>query len=179
MGKYLKYIKYVIRHKWFVFVECCKYGLVFEGLFHDISKFLPSEFFPYANFFYGKNSKKPRDKTGYYKPTDTGDIKFDYAWLYHQKRNKHHWQYWILPEDEGGIKLMPMPDKYIIEMVCDWRGAGKAQGFTGKDEIAKWYLANKEKMQLNPETREKVENLLSLMSGVSVKQDYQEDTVEN
>ena len=25
---------------------------------------------------------------------------FDVAWLHHQKRNKHHWQYWLLSPDK-------------------------------------------------------------------------------
>ena len=74
MNKYFKYFHYIIRHKWFVFLECYKEGIIWRGITHDLSKFLPSEFFPYANHFYGeKNSdiKKGRDESGYYKPTDT------------------------------------------------------------------------------------------------------------
>lgn len=51
MRKYLKYFNYVFRHKWFVFVECFKFGLLWQGLIHDWSKFLPDEFIAYANFF--------------------------------------------------------------------------------------------------------------------------------
>ena len=146
--KYLKYLSYVIRHRWFVMLACWKEGFFWLGIFHDWSKFLPSEFFPYAEHFYGKNShhkdethtargiKTGRDETGYYKPTDTGDKAFDFAWLLHQKRNKHHWQWWILPEDDGGEIIMLMDYKYLVEMVCDWRGAGRAQGTP--DDLA-WY----------------------------------------
>lgn len=93
--KYFRYLNYVIRHKWFVFLECCKLGIPYLGIIHDWSKVLPSEFIPYARYFYGEkgdNIKKSRDKTGYYKPYDTGNSLFDFAWLLHQKRNKHHWQ---------------------------------------------------------------------------------------
>ena len=72
MKKYLKYFNYVIKHKWFVFLECWKAGIIWQGIVHDLSKLLPSEFFPYSIYFYG-NSKN--------------DKEFDNAWLLHQKRN--------------------------------------------------------------------------------------------
>jgi len=158
--KYWKYLKYVLRHKWYVGIECVRRGLIWRGIMHDMSKFLPSEFIPYANFFYGENNdiKRGRNATGYYKPTDTGDNDFDFAWLLHQKRNRHHWQWWILPEDEDGIKIIKMDDKYRTEMLCDWIGAGKAQGhFSPKDdplqETRNWWNANNHKMQLHEDTR--------------------------
>lgn len=155
-------MSYVVRHKWYVGKECFQHRLYWRGITHDISKLLPSEFAPYANYFYGKDHdiKRGRDETGYYKPYDTGDHAFDFAWLLHQKRNRHHWQWWILPTDEEGVKLLDIPDKYILEMVCDWRGAGKAQGHKKPGELQKWYAANKNKMQLSQLSRFKVEQLL-------------------
>ena len=165
--KYLKYLHYIVRHKWYVMYECFKKGLIWRGLLHDLSKFYPSEFVPYANYFYGNKSdiKKGRNSTGYYKPTDTGDVAFDFAWLLHQKRNRHHWQWWILPEDDGGVKIMEMQEVYRTEMLCDWIGAGKAQGhFSPKDdylqETRNWWNANNHKMQLHPKIREYFNNLL-------------------
>jgi len=167
--KYLKYLKYILKHKWYVMIECFKNGLIWRGLMHDLSKFLPSEFIPYANFFYGNNKdiKRGRNSTGYYKPTDTGDKKFDFAWLLHQKRNRHHWQWWILPEDKGGVKILSIPEPYLTEMLCDWIGAGKAQGhFSPKDdyllETRNWWNANNHKMQLHQNTRLYYERILKL-----------------
>ena len=111
---YWKYLKYVIRHKWFVFLECCK--------------FRPSEFIPYARYFYGNYP----DYWEKIKGLCTQDIKqrFDKAWLLHIHRNPHHWQYWILREDNpvfiGKSKIIPMPVKYLKEMLADWHGAGQA-----------------------------------------------------
>jgi len=163
--KYWKYLKYVVRHKWYVMIECFKRGLIWRGLVHDISKLFPSEFIPYANFFYGSAIEKGRNSTGYYKPTETGDEEFDFAWLLHQKRNKHHWQWWVLPEDEGGIKVIEMEPKYRTEMLCDWIGAGKAQGhFSPKKdplrETKHWWKENNHKMQLHKGTRSYFELLL-------------------
>jgi len=151
MLKHLRYASYVLRHKWYVFIEACRLGIPWLGIIHDWSKLRPSEWIPYANFFYGYN---PRDETGYYKPTDTGNAAFDFAWLLHQKRNKHHWQWWVLPEDEGGIKVLEMPLKYRKEMLADWRGAGRAQG---TPDTSKWYATNHHKMRLAPETRAWIE----------------------
>ena len=95
---YIKYLWYVIRHKWFVFVECVKLGVPWLGLIHDLSKFLPREFIPYARNFYGTYPKDLR----YTRFTAEGvKAAFDVAWLHHQKGNRHHWQYWLLQYDQG------------------------------------------------------------------------------
>ncbi len=156
MIKHFKYLSYVLRHKWFVFIECYKMGMLWLGIIHDWSKFLPSEWFPYVEHFHGKGEgiKTGRDETGYYKPTDTGDKAFDFAWLLHQKRNRHHWQWWILPEDDGGEIVMEMPVEYRLEMLCDWFGAGRAQG---TPDVTAWYNKNKDKMRLHPNTRQSIE----------------------
>jgi len=167
MKKYLKYLGYILRHKWYVGLECFKRGLIWRGIMHDMSKLLPSEFIPYANYFYGDGNdiSRGRDETGYYKPAEVGDEEFVFAWLLHQKRNRHHWHWWILPEDEGGVKILEIREPYFTEMVCDWIGAGKAQGyFSPKDNplegTRKWWKKNNHKMQLNSKTRDKMEELL-------------------
>lgn len=158
MKKYLKYLKYLLKHKIFVTQECFKRGLIWQGILHDLSKFLPSEFFPYARHFF-KEDKPKREKTGYYKPINTGNSEFDFAWFLHQKRNKHHWQWWIQPDDYEGVVILPMKDKYILEMFCDWLGASRAQGFES-GTVDQWYKNNGPKLQLHPESRKKIEKIL-------------------
>jgi len=53
------------------------------------------------------------------------------------------------------MSFAPMSHDARLEMLCDWIGAGKAQGFG--NNTAKWYLENKDKMKLHPITREWVE----------------------
>jgi len=154
---YLKYLKYVLVHKWHVFLACRKLGITWLGIIHDMDKFYPDEFGPYARYFKGKIDKG-RSGKGYYKPYDTGDAEFDFAWFLHQKRNKHHWQWWVMPKDMEDVKLLEIPDKYIKEMVADWIGANKAQKSTGTP--VDWYMENRHKLQLHPETAKKVEDLL-------------------
>lgn len=155
-----RYLSYVLRHKWYVFLECCKVGIPWRGIIHDLSKFSPAEWFPYARHFYGPGAKQRRDKTGYYKPTDTGDPAFNIAWLHHANGNDHHWQWWTqVEDDQKSIKVYPMSEAARKEMLADWRGAGKAQG---KPDTFAWYQANKDKMLLHPETREWIEKALGI-----------------
>jgi len=166
--KYLKYFWYVVRHKWYVMLACFdrsefQNGMYWLGVTHDWSKLRWSEYRAYTEHFYGKGKdiKSGRDETGYYKPTDTGDADFDFAWHLHQKRNRHHWQWWCLPEDSDGVKVLEMQPKYRLEMFCDWLGASKAQGNGGDiASIRAWYEKNGEKMQLHPDTRDWVEWML-------------------
>jgi hypothetical protein len=167
MNKYFKYLSYLFRHKWYVGVELFKKKLYWQAFSHDMSKFLPSEFFPYVNKF-GKGIKEGRDKTGYYDPTK-GDFKF--AWFKHQKRNKHHWQYWVMPKDGGkGNVIFEIPNKYVIEMIADWTGASKAQG--SKSTVKEWYLANKDKLVLHPTARWTIELSVLGMCGVERASKY-------
>lgn len=161
MLKHLKYLWYVIKHKWYVFIECCKLGIPIKGLLHDLSKFKPSEWYPYTNYFYGNYpSEKEMTALEFWKYDGiTKEIiknQFDKAWLYHQNRNKHHWQYWILQKDSGSTKILEMPDKYKKEMLADWIGAGKA--ITDSDNCKEWYKNNKDKMLLHKNTRLWIEN---------------------
>lgn len=145
---FIKYLKYLIKHKYYVTVECFKRGLYWRGLTHDLSKFLPDEFIPYMNFFYGKSKEFAQSQ-------------FDFAWLKHQKRNPHHWQWWILKEDSGEYKIFEMSREYREEMLCDWHGAGKA--IMGKNSNTKeWYLKNKDKIIIGPYTRKWIEEQLNL-----------------
>ena len=159
MRRYLVYMGYVLRHKWFVFLEACKLGIPWRGLVHDLDKLRPDEFIPYARFFHNPDGRKRqvRNRTGYYKPDDTGDAAFDFAWFLHQKRNRHHWQSFVFPLSAGGERIMPMQRADVLEMIADWRGAGRAQGTP--DTIA-WYCQNGDKLRLHPDTRVLVESLL-------------------
>lgn len=146
----LRYLWYVIRHKWFVFVECCKVGIPWRGIVHDLSKFSRAEWKPYALSFYGL--------WGYTERPDWLVSEFDHAWLHHLHRNDHHWQYWILTQDEDQDKVLPMPDRARREMLADWRGAGRA--ITGKDNTKAWYLDHQDKMELHQETRDWIDSQL-------------------
>ena len=157
---YIGYGWYLAKHRWFVFVECCKLGIPWLGIIHDWSKLRPSEFIPYANYFYPNGVKRLANlKLGYSKPVDSGDAGYEWAWLLHQKRNRHHWQFWVVPRGDGTNKVLDMPSRYLREMVADWRGAGRAYGNT---DTIEWYEKNKNRIVLHPETEKKVEEYLRL-----------------
>jgi hypothetical protein len=136
-------------------MACWRERLFWRGLIHDWQKWLPREFFPYAVFF-GKHN--PRDKTGYYKPTDTGSRSFDAAWMHHVHHGDHHWQHWCVAT-EGELKVHEMPRAAIVEMLCDWDGAGRAQNAT--TSVREWFDINKHKMRFAPLTAYCIENMLS------------------
>lgn len=118
MRRYTEYLKYVLRHKWFVFQECLKLGVpLWIAILHDWDKFLPDEFIPYAKTFY-----KPDGSKQYIESMD-----FAHAWMLHQHRNKHHWQYWLKlpqPQNSGGTIW---EDKTIQELGIIVWDRGEAQ----------------------------------------------------
>ena len=118
---------------------------------HDESKDSIAEYEAYDNYFYGRNKS-------YQVVQD-----FNRAWLHHIHNNPHHWQHWVLINDdpnEGEI-ILDMPDVYIIEMICDWWSFSWKQGNLG--EIFKWYEEHKEYMKLSDYTRRKVQDILNKM----------------
>ena len=164
----LKYLWSVMRHKWFVFLAACELGVPLLGIIHDASKFKSSEMLSYAKYFYGdyiyekyEDAPPPikNHAASLISIKSEVDAAFNKAWNDHQKCNKHHWQYWVLINDrsEPQIQAIPMPERYIREMVADWRGAGRAYG---NPNTLGWYLGTRDKQIMHPETRKRVEELL-------------------
>lgn len=162
MKQYWVYLKYLMRHKYYVSVECFKHGLFWRGLTHDLSKFGLTEFSAYANYFYNPDGSK---RIG----SKHSDIStpFNLAWLHHQNKNDHHWQWWILQADDGLCQCMPMSKNATMEMLCDWIGAGKAQGFS--DNLIPWYLKNAKRIEMHRETRIAVHKFLIVASDNNVE----------
>jgi len=149
LKRHWSYLKYVIRHKWFVLMASKRIGAsLCLALIHDKSKFRPSEWWPYAETFYKPDGSKQYDETE----------EFNLAWLLHQNRNPHHWQHWLLKMDSGDVLAIEMPRRYALEMVADWMGSGRA--ITGRWEYAEWYAKNREKIVLHDNTRKTVEWIL-------------------
>jgi hypothetical protein len=114
---------------------------------HDISKWDDEEFFAYCEYFYGNNKDAKETLED-----------FDYAWLRHQHNNPHHWQHWLLRQDDGDVKALEMPYLNVIEMVCDhW-----AFSWVKDDlyEIFEWYDNNASKMVLHENTKSLYESIL-------------------
>lgn len=115
---------------------------------HDTSKNEPDEYDAYDAYFYGGNRSYAVVQ------------EYRRAWLRHIHRNPHHWQHWVLINDdpnEGEI-VMDMPYEYIIEMICDWWAFSWAKG--NLNEIFNWYDEHKNHMKLGDNTRKTVDSIL-------------------
>ena len=146
--KTIKHIVLVMRHKWYVFIFCCKLGMPYRGFMHDWSKFSPTEFFESIRYYKGTYSPitECKRQNGYSK-----------AWLHHKGRNKHHPEYWY---DEHATDQTPMiPYKYVAEMICDKLSASKI--YNGK----KWTLSSEleywEKEKLKTYLNDNIKEMLT------------------
>lgn len=143
----LQYLFYLLKHKYYVARECWKLGLIWQGIIHDWQKFLPCEWIPYAQTFYGTGEDHPG---------------FNAAWLHHQHYGPHHWQHWLLHEDSGKTITLEMPWKYCQEMLADWRGMSFTLFGADNGRTTAWYLANRKLIRLHPNTRLWIEGQLGL-----------------
>ena len=158
---YIKYLKYVLEHKKNVFIECMKLAmqhhgkikrqLIIHAFTHDLSKFLPCEFIPYARKFYGDYPSITDHRFGQYtgKFKEDIEIDFDKAWEHHYKNNKHHWNYWIGKN---------MPYNYIMQMIADWKGMARKFGDTEQE----YYLKHYHEFDMTYQTRLDVEMDLNI-----------------
>ena len=138
-----------------------------NALFHDRSKADKEEYDAYDAYFYGGNRS--------YKVVND----FNYAWLRHIHQNPHHWQYWILFEDDPNgdapYKALEMPVPYVLEMIADWWSFSWKNG--NLEEIFDWYDAHKDTIILHPKTRKLVESILDELHKAIIFQKW--DTIEH
>ena len=135
---YWKYFWVVVRHKWYVLLAGLDLKVpIINLLFHDYDKFFPTNFITYANYIVDHKNKEG----------------FQRSWNYHQKRNKHHWNYWVLIDGYDDLKVLKIPNNDRLELVSDWIAAGKVYG----TPIKIWYEQNKEKILLHPDSRNEIE----------------------
>jgi hypothetical protein len=90
MRPFVKYLWYILRHKYYVYQEARTLKVGFwQAIIHDWTKFSRVEFNAYCNYF------ERQKKIGPYQ------IAFKRAWLHHIHRNPHHWQHYVLVNDDG------------------------------------------------------------------------------
>lgn len=114
-------------------------------LLHDDTKTVPSEYQAFDEYYYGEHTKFTVQN-------------YRLAYLEHIHRNPHHWQYWILINDDGTKINMDMPYEYIIEMICNWWARSWEEG--DPYLIFAWYEENKSKIKLSKRTKDTVEDIL-------------------
>ena len=115
---------------------------------HDRSKYEAEEYDAYDKYFYGGSRSYAVVRN------------FNLAWLHHIHTNPHHWQHWILINDDSdiGIQALDIPNSFIIEMICDWWSFSWTKG--NLFEIFEWYDSHKNYMMLSEKTRRFVESYL-------------------
>lgn len=161
----LKYLKYVVKHKIFVFIAGRKLGVpLWRLMIHDWTKFMPAEWSGYRDrFFTGRTGQLDKEQDA---------LAFHLSWTHHWHHNPHHWEYWLRASSANesvtpgahpmfqSMKPMRMPVTYVFEMVADWMGAGRA--ITGSWDMTEWFEENKNRMVLHDETRRLAEKLVNV-----------------
>lgn len=144
------------RHK--VMEHCFRAGIGFQGLFHDLSKYTPTEFIAGMKYFQGDRSpnEKERETIGY-----------SSAWLHHKGRNHHHYEYWTdynpVTKKVEGVK---MPVRFFVEMVCDRIAASKIyrkEKYKDSDPLD-YFMGRKGVMMLHPTTEKQLEYVLRMLA---------------
>ena len=149
------YTNYIIEHRdnvlkayqWLVDHKIIPNNYQHNIATHDISKWSNEEYDAYDKYFYGKQGQ-------------TAEVKeaFNFAWLHHIHANPHHWQHWVLINDDDGTHALKMPEEFVIEMVCDhWAFSHKSGNLY---EIFDWYKTHKTNMILHRNTKVAYEAIL-------------------
>ncbi|MBQ0058947.1 MAG: catalase, partial [Lachnospiraceae bacterium] len=82
LAKTWGHFKTITRHHHKVMCYCLRGGLIRQGIFHDLSKLSPTEFWVGARYFQGTRgpNNAERESTG-----------VSTSWCHHKGRNKHHY----------------------------------------------------------------------------------------
>lgn len=144
------------RHKRLVRKFCFKSGLYGQGIRHDWSKYSPTEFRSGVKYFQGDRSPNDieRRTDGYSK-----------AWLHHQGRNRHHWEYWMDYIPGVGYGTVAMPPRYTAEMACDRIAACMVynkEKYTSGDALSYFRNSKTVPKMMHPDTAALLTKLLTM-----------------
>jgi len=151
----IKHFMVITKHRHQVIKHCAKCGIFWQGLKHDLSKYSPTEFIPGAKYFLGTRSPNEGERQ---------DKGYSLAWIHHQGRNKHHFEYW--KDYNPSTKMqepVKMPYRYVAEMFCDRVAASKI--YQGKNysqaHPLEYFLKAKKTRAIHPQTSDELEFLLT------------------
>ena len=107
------HFKTITRHKLLVMHYCFRAGMYKQGLLHDLSKYAPVEFLVGCKYYHGRQKSQQCRKRRYRNIKNPGFII--------KGATNIIFEYWVdyAPGDEHIINGVPMPRKYIAEMVMD------------------------------------------------------------
>lgn len=164
--KFWKHFKTVTWHRWLVRDGCFRVGLYWQGLTHDLSKYSPTEFLSGVKYYQGTRSPNSAEREA------NG---FSQAWMHHKGCNRHHYEYWTdLSLKTRRYESVPMPRKYLVEMVMDRRAACMVyQGKNYHPSSALEYLENsRERMFINDETLRQLTYILTMLKDKGEKETF-------
>ena len=166
MSKALKHFRTITKHRHKVISHCFKAGIGFQGLFHDLSKYSPREFFVGAKYFQGTKSPNEEERRLY---------GYSKAWMHHKGRNRHHFEYWTDYNPERRVvEPVKMPFNYLAEMFCDRVAASKIyNGKAYKDtDPLNYFLKSKATRFIHKETSEELEKMLTMLAEKGEKETF-------
>lgn len=161
MGKAWSHFKTITHHKILVAKGCFRIGLYRQGILHDLSKYSPTEFRVGAEYYQGTRSPNNAERE---------EIGYSTAWMHHKGRNKHHYEYWQDYSDEPGKKgwmvPVPMPDRYLAEMIMDRIAASKVYKGKNYTDAAplEYYLQGTRHDLIYPKTAGELERFLRMLA---------------
>lgn len=148
----------ITRHRHAVIRNCFRAGIFWQGLFHDLSKYSPSEFWVGARHYQGYRSPNEGEREAY---------GYSKAWMHHKGRNRHHFEYWTDYNIETRVMTpVEMPVKYVIEMFCDRVAASQIymkDAYTTKAPLS-YFERGRQRRSIHPETSRLLEELLTLLA---------------
>ena len=166
MNKFWGHFWTITRHRWLVCKGCFRVGLYWQGLTHDLSKYSPTEFFVGVKYFQGNRSPNSAER-------DTNG--FSTAWMHHKGRNRHHYEYWTdLSPVTKCYESVPMPRKYLVEMVMDRRAACmvyEGEKYTDGSALA-YFEKSRERTLMNEVTRRELGYLLTMLKEKGEKETF-------
>ncbi len=148
----------ITRHRHKVIKNCARAGILRQGLFHDLSKYSPTEFWPGVKYYTGTHSPNEGERR---------DKGYSLAWMHHKGRNRHHFEYWT-DYDMVTKKNAPveMPYRYVIEMFCDRVAASKiynGDSYRQSDPL-EYFMRGKDRRIIHEKTSDQIENLLRMLA---------------
>ncbi len=156
----------ITKHRHLVMKHCFQVGLYWRGLCHDLSKYSWTEFRSGILYYQGTRSPNAAERE---------DRGYSLAWMHHKGRNKHHFEYWtdLLP----GTRVyspVPMPTKFLVEMVMDRIAACKVyKGKQYSDASAlEYFERGMDASLMHPETKEKLRFLLTMLKDRGEKETF-------
>ncbi len=163
----IKHFKTITKHRHKVIYHCAKAGILWQGLFHDLSKYTLTEFIPGAKYYIGTRS-----------PNEIERETFGYstAWIHHKGRNRHHFEYWtdISPKTHL-YEPVKMPLRFVKEMFCDRVAASKiyqGENYTDSHPI-EYFIRGKAKRVIHKETSDLLEKLLTMLAEKGEKETFE------